>query len=128
MNTAAPATRPGGASVGLPDGVYLGPIGRRLVGFLIDAFVPYLFVVAGLVIIGIGGPGWLAVILLLLPVAWALVLWWMYGMLAAGPGMRLMRLQLVGLHDGRPVGLVRALLRGVLLALLMCSSVVLIIM
>jgi uncharacterized RDD family membrane protein YckC len=128
MNTAAQTARPGGPTVGLPEGVFLAPVGRRFVAFLIDAFLPYLFIAAGFTIIGLGGPGWLAVILFVLPVLWALVLWWMYAMLAAGPGMRLMRLQLVGLHDGRPIGFLRSLLRAVLLWLISSFSFLLIIM
>ena len=39
------------------------------------------------------------------------------GLFGATPGMFLLRLRCVRLADGRPVGIPRALLRGVLLAL-----------
>jgi hypothetical protein len=47
---------------------------------------------------------------------------------AAGPGMRLMKLQLVGFYDGRPIGWGRVLLRAVLLWLLSLTGVGLLIM
>jgi len=114
--------------VGLPDGVYLAPMGRRLVAYLIDAIVPHILILLGIVNLAVGGPFWLTVVLWVLVVLWALVLLWMYGKLAAGPGMRLMRLQVVGLRNGRPIGLSRALIRGIVLALLSEVTVLLIVM
>ena len=128
MSSAASMHRPGGPAVGLPDGVYLGSRGRRLVAYLIDAIVPDVLVLLGVVNLGVGGPGWLTVVLWVLVVLWLVLLLWMYGKLAAGPGMRLMHLQLVGLRNGRPIGLGRTFIRGVLLALMTDITILLIIM
>ena len=51
------------------------------------------------------------VVALVLLAVWGLVVWWMFATRAAGPGMRLMKLQLVGFSDGRPVGWGRFLVR-----------------
>lgn len=128
MSSAAPMSRPGGPAVGLPEGVHLAPLGRRFVAYLIDAIVPDILFLAGVVNLASGGAAWLTVVLWVLVVLWLLVLLWMYGKLAAGPGMRLMRLQVVGLRNGRPIGIVRTLIRGVLLALITDVTVALIIM
>lgn len=126
MSTAA--ARTGGPSAGLPDGVFLAPMGRRVVAYLIDVGMPYVFVLGGSLNLATGGPGWLSVILYLLPIVWGLLVWAQYALAAAGPGMRVMGLQLVGLSDGRPLGWRRALLRGVLLTLISGTGVILIIM
>ena len=49
---------------------------------------------------------------------WAVLLWYMLAVRAATPGMRLMKLQLVGFLDGRPIGWGRVLLRAVVFWLL----------
>jgi len=102
---------------GLPPGVSVGPLGRRLVAHLIDAVVPA--VLLG-VVAGTGDPGVQAVdvVALALLAVWALVVWWMFATRAAGPGMRLMKLQLVGFRDGRPIGWGRFLVRALVLGLL----------
>lgn len=128
MSSVAPTARRGGPAVGLPEGVYLAPLGRRLAAFLLDALVPHILLVLGVLNLARGGPAWLTIIFWVLVVVWALVLLWMYGKLAAGPGMRLMHLQLVGLHNGRPIGLARAFVRGIVLALLSDATILLIVM
>ncbi len=107
---------------GLPPGVDVGPLGRRLVAHLIDGVVPAVLLVAlsrtrepGLQI----GDALAAVLLL----AWWLLVWWMFATRAAGPGMRLMKLQLVGFRDGRPLGWGRFLIRSLVLALLSATGV-----
>ena len=57
-----------------------------------------LSIVAALVVVGLG----------------AADLVYMQAERAAGPGMRAMRLQLVGFYDGRPIGWGRVLLRAVI--------------
>lgn len=116
------AIRPGGPAIGLPEGVHLAPLGRRIAAFAIDALVPYLLIVLGGIVLASGGPGGLALVLYLLPLAWAVLLWWMYANRAAGPGMRLLNLQVVGMRDGRPIGWSRALLRA--LVLTVCAAFV----
>lgn len=128
MSSVTPRPRAGGPAAGLPDGVFLAPMGRRFVAFLIDAVVAHVLVFLGVLVLALGGPVWLAVILWVLVVAWLLVLLWMSGKLAATPGMRLMGLQVVGLHNGRPIGLLRAFLRGLVLAVLDDITILLIVM
>ena len=52
----------------------------------------------------------------------------MYAVRAAGPGMRLMKLQLVGYTDGRPIGWGRFFLRWLVLSLLAATGIGLILM
>ena len=52
-----------------------------------------------------------SIVAALVVVGWALLIWYMLAERAAGPGMRAMRIQLVGFYDGRPIGWVRVLLR-----------------
>ena len=59
----------------------------------------------------------------MLILAWALLVWQMYAVRAAGPGMRLMKLQLVGYTDGRPIGWGRFFLRWLVLALLGATGI-----
>ncbi|WP_172836159.1 RDD family protein [Microlunatus soli] len=127
MSTAEPV-RVGGHAVGLPEGVYLAPLTRRLAAFAIDVLVPYALVLLGVMITVGDGPTVLAVVMLLLAIGWAVLLSWMVGTKAAGPGMRQLGLQIVGLHDGRPIGVGRALLRGVIISLLGLSFVGLIVL
>jgi RDD family protein/FHA domain-containing protein len=114
---------------GLPPGVSVAPLGRRLVAQLVDAVVP---AVLGLVAYAVGddGPGASAasVIAVLLIIAWCLLVWWMFATRAAGPGMRLVKLQLVGFTNGRPIGWGRFLVRSLVLALLTASVVGLLVM
>ncbi|HEY9291571.1 MAG TPA: RDD family protein [Microlunatus sp.] len=118
----------GGPSVGLPDGVYLAPLGRRLAAFAIDVIAPYFLILIGLIVLALDGPNLVTIICLLVPIGWGMLTWWMYATRAAGVGMRLFGLQLVGFHDGRPIGYPRALLRGMILLVLCVSTVVVIIM
>lgn len=104
---------------GLPPGVAVGPLGRRLVAHLVDSLVAAVIALLTLGLPGGGSPSTgLAVVGVVLLVVWALVVWWMFATRAAGPGMRLMGLQLVGFRDGRPIGWGRFLVRAVLLAVL----------
>lgn len=117
MSTAE-SIRAGGHRIGLPEGVYLASLGRRLAAFAIDVLAPYVLVSIGVLLIIGDGPNVPAVICLVLPICWAGLLCWMVATKAAGPGMRLLGLQIVGLHDGRPIGVGRALLRGLIISLL----------
>ena len=115
----------GGPAAGLPPGVDAGPLGVRFVAFLIDRSVPA--VVGGLAsVLATQFPGQRTVILVIagvLILAWALLVWQMYAVRAAGPGMRLMKLQLVGYTDGRPIGWGRFFLRWLVLALLSATGI-----
>lgn len=115
----------GGPAAGLPPGVDAGPLGARFVAYLIDRSVPA--VVAGLAsVMATQIPDQRTLILVIagvLILAWALLVWQMFAMRAAGPGMRLMKLQLVGYTDGRPIGWGRFFLRWLVLALLATTSI-----
>lgn len=116
MSTPA-RSRPGGHAVGLPAGVYLGNIPRRFIAFVVD-LVPVCVLLGAGVVAGSAGPWWLGLLVELIGLGWLLLLWWMLAVRAATVGMRLARIQLVGMHDGRPVGWLRALLRGVITGVL----------
>jgi uncharacterized RDD family membrane protein YckC len=112
---------------GLPPGVEVAPLTARFIAFLIDFLAPVAVMIAVLAIAGTLDPGAGRVLLNLLAVligiCWALVVSWMYATRAAGPGMRLMKLQLVGLTDGRPIGWARFLLRAAALWVLIGSFI-----
>ena len=108
---------------GLPPGVAVGPLGRRLVAYLVDRIVPG--VVALLTLVpgdGESASTGLVTVGLLLILVWSLVVWWMTATRAASPGMRLMKLQLVGFTNGRPVGWGRVLLRALVLGVLTATG------
>ena len=116
---------------GLPPGVQAGPLGRRFVAYLVDHLVPALIALFTLVLPARGADdgstasstlGWVLIGL------WGLVVWWMFATRAAGPGMRLMKLQLVGFTDGRPIGWGRFLLRALVLGVLTASGLGLLLM
>ncbi|WP_375424704.1 RDD family protein [uncultured Friedmanniella sp.] len=116
-------------TTGLPPGVIVGPLGRRFVAHLIDGIVP---TVISLVAFGLPGGDASSTaattVGVVLIAVWALVVWWMFATRAAGPGMRLLKLQLVGFTDGRPIGWGRFLLRAVVLNLLSATGLGLLLM
>ncbi len=116
---------------GLPPGVEVGPLGKRFVAYLVDSLVPGL--AGGLV--GALLPGSSEGTRLILGIAagavtlgWAVLVWFLLAVRAATPGMRLMKLQLVGFLDGRPIGWGRVFLRAVVFWLLTLTSIGLLIM
>jgi uncharacterized RDD family membrane protein YckC len=118
-------------ATGLPPGVEVGGLGKRLFAHLIDRLVPVLFIAAGIYLgprVG-GEEGFLIQVAAgVLTLAWALLVWWGFAVRAAGPGMRLMRLQLVGFYDGRPIGWMLFLLRALVLAALYVTGIGLLLM
>lgn len=112
------------STTGLPPGVLAGPLGRRFVAQLIDAVVPVLVIAVA----GAAGSAGVSVVAAMLVAAWLVLGWWMFATRAAGPGMRLMKLQLVGLRDGRPIGFGRFFLRALVLAALTITVVGLLVM
>jgi uncharacterized RDD family membrane protein YckC len=116
---------------GLPPGVEVGPLGRRFVAYLVEVLVPAIVGVAlAFTLPAASGTmrGVLSIVGALIIVAWAILVIYLQAEKAAGPGMRLMKLQLVGFYDGRPIGWGRVLLRSVLLWLLAVTGVGLVIM
>ena len=110
MSTARPSAP--ARDTGLPPGVRVGPLGRRFVAYLVDSVVP----AAAATLVNLGARGErvsvpLVVLGVLLGLAWLVVFLQQLATRAASPGMRLLKLQLVGFLDGRPVGWGRAVLR-----------------
>lgn len=101
---------------GRPGDIQPGGLGNRFVALLIDTVAPALLV-AALIAVAVdldATAGRVAVtIAAALGICWALLVCWMSATRAAGPGMRLMKLRLVGLPDGRPIGCARYLARSV---------------
>jgi hypothetical protein len=106
---------------GLPAGVMVGPPGRRLAAHLIDAVVPAVLLA---VVLGTSGDASEAVdvVAYVLLALWGLIVWWMLATRAAGPGMRLTKLQLVGFSDGRPIGWARVLIRAIIFSVVSVSG------
>ncbi len=123
---APPGSATPSRETGLPPGVQVGPLGRRLVAYLIESLVPAIVVgVLGVVLPGASATmrGVLSIVGALVIVAWGILVIYMQAERAAGPGMRLMKLQLVGFYDGRPIGWGRVVLRLLLLWLLSLTAV-----
>jgi uncharacterized RDD family membrane protein YckC len=131
----SPQPMPQVSATGLPPGVEVGGLGRRFVAQLIDQLVaaivgaatfgaaPFIAQrfgdLAGLIVQIVGG---------VLVLAWGIFVAWRFAVKAAGPGMALMGLQLVGFYDGRPIGLGRFLLRALVLYALKATGIGLLIM
>ena len=85
--------------------------------YLIEALVPAIVGIVLFVVLPDASTtvrGVLSIVAALVVVGWALLIWYMLAERAAGPGMRAMRIQLVGFYDGRPIGWVRVLLRALI--------------
>ena len=104
----------------------MGPLGRRLVAYVIDSIVPA--VAALLIDLGVRDDGDganvpLVVVGVLVGLVWAVVCWQQLAVKAASPGMRLLKLQLVGFFDGRPIGWGRVLLRWLVYTVLSVTGI-----
>ncbi len=111
---------------GLPPGVEVGPLGKRVLAYLIEALVPAIVGIVLFVTLPDASAtvrGVLSIVAALVVVAWALLIWYMLAERAAGPGMRAMRIQLVGFYDGRPIGWVRVLLRALIFGVLGATGI-----
>jgi uncharacterized RDD family membrane protein YckC len=116
---------------GLPPGVEVGSLGKRVAAYLIEALVPAIVSTVLVVVLPDASGtvrGVLSIVGALVVVGWSLLIWYLLAERAAGPGMRLMHLQLVGFYDGRPIGWVRVLLRAVIFSLLGATGVGLVIL
>lgn len=117
MPTARPTT-------GLPPGVHLGPTGPRLLAALVE--VGPIWLLAGVAVVFVVLPSAsnaVSVVAPLLALAWAVFVWFRRASRAAGPGMRMDGLQIVGFRDGRPIGWGRVLLRALVFTGLTLSVV-----
>jgi uncharacterized RDD family membrane protein YckC len=116
---------------GLPPGVEVGPLGKRFVAYLVNISVPAIVSFAlillvpsttGALRLTVGGIG--AVVM----IGWLVVVWYTLAVRAASPGLRVMKLQIVGFLDGRPIGLARVFLRAVVFWTLCITGIGLLIM
>jgi uncharacterized RDD family membrane protein YckC len=116
---------------GLPPGVEVGPLGKRFVAFLINLSVPVIVSLA-LVLLLPSTTGalrlTLGVIGAVIMIGWLVVVWYTLAVRAASPGLRAMKLQVVGFLDGRPVGPARVFLRAFVFWTLFLTGVGLLIM
>jgi uncharacterized RDD family membrane protein YckC len=116
---------------GLPPGVEVGPLGKRFVAYLINISVPAIVSFA-LILLLPSNTGALrvavGVIGTVIMIGWLVVVWYTLAVRAASPGLRAMRLQLVGFLDGRPIGLTRVFLRAVVFWALYLTGIGLLIM
>jgi uncharacterized RDD family membrane protein YckC len=116
---------------GLPPGVEVGPLGKRVAAYLIEVLVPAIVSTVLIVVLPDASGtvrGVLSILAALVVVGWSLLIWYLLAERAAGPGLRLTHLQLVGFYDGRPIGWVRVLLRAVIFWLLSATGIGLILL
>jgi uncharacterized RDD family membrane protein YckC len=116
---------------GLPPGVEVGPLGRRFVAYLINMSVP---VVVGVLLILLlpttsGALRMtLSIVGAIIAVGWLTVVLYLLAVRAASPGLRVMKLQVVGFLDGRPIGLSRAFIRALVFWALYLTGIGLLLM
>lgn len=120
------------AQADLPSGVDVGGLDRRLVAQLIDVVVPLLLGVAFTLAVVLSPTSEQILVALIafsvLMLAYGLLLWWMFAARGAGPGMRITKLQLVGVADGKPIGWGRFFLRQLILGACAATGVGLILL
>jgi uncharacterized RDD family membrane protein YckC len=116
---------------GLPPGVEVGPLGKRFVAFLINLSVPVVVDIA-LIFMLPNTTGALRVTLgvlgAVISVGWLVVIWYTLAIRAASPGLRAMKLQVVGFLDGRPIGPGRVFVRALVFWALYITGIGLLIM
>ncbi|HEY5786814.1 MAG TPA: RDD family protein [Microlunatus sp.] len=104
-------------TTGLPPGVIAGATGPRLLAALVEVGPVWLLVgLALLFAFVLNGSVLVVVLCLVVALGWAILVWAQRARRAAGPGMRLDSLQVVGLSDGRPLGWARVLVRWLVFA------------
>lgn len=116
---------------GLPPGVEVGPLGKRFVAYLINLSVPVIVSLA-LIYLLTSTTGTLRLILGLLgaviTIGWLVLVWYTLAVRAASPGLRAMKLQVVGFLDGRPIGPSRVFIRALVFWALYITGIGLLIM
>jgi uncharacterized RDD family membrane protein YckC len=116
---------------GLPPGVEVGPLGKRFVAYLINMSVPVVVGVALIFLLPTTTGALrltLGVIGAIITIGWIVVIWYTLAVRAASPGLRVMKLQLVGFLDGRPIGLGRVAIRALVFWALYITGIGLLIM
>ncbi|MFX4272011.1 RDD family protein [Propionibacteriaceae bacterium Y1685] len=119
-------------AAGFPPGIHPGGLLQRVLAHVIDMVLPSLLL-SGATASYLYGPGEglriaLAVICVVLALGWAALLWWMFATRGAGFGMKVMKLELVAVESGEPIGWVRYLIRMLIFFALSATSVGLIVM
>jgi uncharacterized RDD family membrane protein YckC len=116
---------------GLPPGVEVGPLGKRFVAYLINVSVPVVVSIALILLLPTTTGALrltLGVIGAVIAIGWLGLIWYTLGVRAASPGLRVMKLQLVGFLDGRPIGPGRAFIRALVFWALYITGIGLLIM
>jgi uncharacterized RDD family membrane protein YckC len=116
---------------GLPPGVEVGPLGKRFVAYLINVSVPVVVSIVLMLLLPATSGGLrttMVVLGLAVVVGWAVLVCQMLAVRAASPGLRVMKLQLVGFLDGRPIGWSRVLVRALVFWALYVTGIGLLIM
>jgi uncharacterized RDD family membrane protein YckC len=114
MESPAPGRHPN-RETGLPPGVEVGPSGERFLAYLINMSVPVVVGILLLLLLPVTSGGARTTLLIIgmaVIVGWAVFVCYLLAVRAASPGLRVMKLQLVGFLDGRPIGWSRVLVRG----------------
>jgi RDD family/FHA domain len=116
---------------GLPPGVEVGPLGKRFVAYLINLSVPLVVSIMLLLLLPASSGALRATLLVIGSAAiigWIILLWYLLAVRAASPGLRAMKLQLVGFLDGRPIGWARVCVRTLVFWALCVTGIGLLIM
>jgi uncharacterized RDD family membrane protein YckC len=116
---------------GLPPGVEVGALGRRFVAFLINMSVPVVVSVSLLFLLPtMTGALQMTVAIIgsAVVIGWIILVGYALAARAASPGLRAMKLQLVGFLDGRPVGGGRVVVRALVFWALYITGIGLLIM
>jgi uncharacterized RDD family membrane protein YckC len=116
---------------GLPPGVEVGPLGKRFVAFLINLSVPVVVSIALIFLLPTTTGSLrltLGVIGALITIGWLVLIGYTLAVRAASPGLRAMKLQLVGFLDGRPIGPGRVFIRALVFWALYITGIGLLIM
>jgi uncharacterized RDD family membrane protein YckC len=111
--------------------VEAGPLGKRFVAFLINVSVPVVVSIALIYLIPTTTGALrltLEVIGAVITIGWLALIWYTLAVRAASPGLRAMKLQLVGFLDGRPIGPGRVFIRALVFWALYVTGIGLLIM
>ena len=127
----SPVTGRPNRETGLPPGVEVGPLGRRFVAFLINMSVPVVVSLALIFLLPATSGALrmtLAIVGAIIAIGWLIVVWYLLAVSAASPGLKAIKLQVVGFLDGRPIGLSRAFIRGLVFWALYITGIGLLLM
>jgi uncharacterized RDD family membrane protein YckC len=127
----SPVTGRPNRETGLPPGVEVAPLGGRFVAYLINMAVPVVIAVALIFLLPTMSGALritLAIVGAIIAIGWLIVVWYLLAVRAASPGLKVMKLQVVGFLDGRPIGLTRAFIRGLVFWALYITGIGLLLM